>query len=495
MHPKDRFLFREIIFDENLISPSSRDAFEETAIFIDEQISDHYRLQSEEAMLLLKPLLDTKLQVSSATDPAVKAKILHYKERLDHEYWFLRKLNEIAPDGGFSEVSREYLQMACIPRASRASRVKTYVDPADYEVLRVWTRGLHPACMYPIDRSLKSRPSATEIPSKNDTVNKWINRLTNILTPKALPVVPKDDLCYGHVLVAYRLKGDSVLHLRMMKHVPVSPTAGNSHFAEGVIDILPEHRFVGLSQAATRVVLASASMAVAGLCVLTPIAYLMGGGLGDPELILSWSFSAACTAGITAALVSLRYWKARADWSERLRKLSLNCEFNSGTFALAHLLGLVQSELFKSSLLVYALLLKPSAFWRAGTIEGGAPLKRSQLEIRAESWIAKRLSPHSHINLPASAEKPSIRRRAPSTSPIGAEEFNGGSGPFFDLQFDAGPALQLLRQLCFVRGTDEEGLEATAVKPTDATAKRLSPFLSPDCQEDDLGSPRVVIRQ
>lgn len=44
---------------------------------------------------------------------------------------------------------------------------------------------------------------------------------------------------------------------------------------------------------------------------------------------------------------------------------SLVCESNSGGFALAHLLGLAQAELFKSALLVYALLLQPSEceFW------------------------------------------------------------------------------------------------------------------------------------
>lgn len=50
--------------------------------------------------------------------------MLGRKERLDNEYWFLRKLEDIAPSGGFSEVSQEALQSACIPRPSRSSRVK-----------------------------------------------------------------------------------------------------------------------------------------------------------------------------------------------------------------------------------------------------------------------------------------------------------------------------------------------------------------------------------
>lgn len=56
-----------------------------------------------------------------------KSFALGRKERLDHEYWFLRKLEEVAPCGGFSEVSQESLQAACLPRKSRASRVKVSI--------------------------------------------------------------------------------------------------------------------------------------------------------------------------------------------------------------------------------------------------------------------------------------------------------------------------------------------------------------------------------
>lgn len=105
---------------------------------------------------------------------------------------------------------------------------QTYVDPADYDVLRVWTRGLHPAGLYPLDRSLRHRPkdsasSPTEednsptIRSRLASLNRWLERLTNLVGPKPLPLVPSDYLCYGHVLLSYRLKGDNSLCLRMLK--------------------------------------------------------------------------------------------------------------------------------------------------------------------------------------------------------------------------------------------------------------------------------------
>lgn len=79
--------------------------------------------------LLLKPLVSTgsssSLNESELTDAELPSKKeLTRRQILDQEYWFLRKLTEIAPDGGFTEVSQEALQTCCLPRASRASLVK-----------------------------------------------------------------------------------------------------------------------------------------------------------------------------------------------------------------------------------------------------------------------------------------------------------------------------------------------------------------------------------
>lgn len=94
------------------------------------------------------------------------------------------------------------------------------------------------------------------------------------------------------------------------------------------MDMLPEHRYLGLSEGARSLVVAGAAIGLGGLGVLTPLAHLLlpASASVSPELVLAWSFSATCTAGATAALVALRYWKARADWSERLRRL-VNASF------------------------------------------------------------------------------------------------------------------------------------------------------------------------
>uniref|UniRef100_A0A0X3PQR7 Uncharacterized protein n=1 Tax=Schistocephalus solidus TaxID=70667 RepID=A0A0X3PQR7_SCHSO len=218
-----RFLFREIVSDPSLVHSSKKEAFEKVALFLDDKASLEYSTLSEELSVLLKPLLDngpspvdSEVLNPDAVQEGRDVDQISRKQRLDHEYWFIRKLAEVAPAGGFVEISREALQEACLPHISRGTHVKTYVDPTDYDVLRVWTRGLHPSRMYPIDRSL----SQSSPPSQSSGVSSaqlWLSRLTSLITPKALAPVPKEQLCYGHVLIVFRLKEDDKLCLRMLK--------------------------------------------------------------------------------------------------------------------------------------------------------------------------------------------------------------------------------------------------------------------------------------
>lgn len=470
--------------DPSLVHSSKKEAFEKVALFLDDKASLEYSTLSEELSVLLKPLLDngpspvdSEVLNPDAVQEGRDVDQISRKQRLDHEYWFIRKLAEVAPAGGFVEISREALQEACLPHISRGTHVKTYVDPTDYDVLRVWTRGLHPSRMYPIDRSL----SQSSPPSRSSGVSSaqlWLSRLTSLITPKALAPVPKEQLCYGHVLIVFRLKEDDKLCLRMLKHVPVSAKASSNLFAEGIVDLLPQHRFLSLSRLSQGLVLGSAAVGAGSLLLVTPAAFLFS---SSPELFLAWSVSAASVAATTAVCTWLRHWKLRADWSERLRVLTLACDFNSGSFALAHLLGLSQAELLKSSLLVYSLLLQATS--------DGAPLNRNQLEIRIESWVAQRLSPRTHQSLPATSSRGLSRF---------AKNFTGGSGPLFDLIFDAQPAITFLRKLDLVRGSDdrlEAVLPGAVACSSGQTVARAWSFLSPQCDEDDLGFPRISIKQ
>lgn len=85
--------------------------------------------------------------------------------------------------------------------------------------------------------------------------------------------------------------------------------------------MLPAHRFVGLSESTRSTVVVAGTLAGVGLAVLTPLTRLLASNSATTEVVLAWSLAMATTTGAIGALAALRYWKARADWSERLRKL------------------------------------------------------------------------------------------------------------------------------------------------------------------------------
>lgn len=93
--------------------------------------------------------------------------------------------------------------------------------------------------------------------------------------------------------------------------------------------MLPAHRFAGLSQGARGLVVATGAVAAVGLGFLTPLVFLLTDiSSATSEAVLAWCLCAATTAGGIAAVVALRYWRTRAEWSERLRKLVSSRERN-----------------------------------------------------------------------------------------------------------------------------------------------------------------------
>lgn len=79
---------------------------------------------------------------------------------------------------------------------------------------------------------------------------------------------------------------------------------------------------MGLSQGARGLVVTTSAVTAVGLSFLTLLAFLFTDiGSTTSEAVLTWCLGAVTTAGGITAVVALRYWRARAEWSERLRKL------------------------------------------------------------------------------------------------------------------------------------------------------------------------------
>ncbi|VDP24381.1 unnamed protein product [Echinostoma caproni] len=113
-----------------------------------------------------------------------------------------------------------------------------------------------------------------------------------------------------------------------------------------------------------------------------------------------------------------------------------DCGLNSDTETLNSLFKQAFEEAFKSTLLTYALLLRPS--------ELGSPINLAQLGIRAESWIAKHCTSPLYVTLPSGLREPGA-----------SHAFPGKPDPVFGVSFSPDRALAVLRGLDLVHGPAE----------------------------------------
>lgn len=429
-----RYLIRELLQDVDVLHPTQRTQFEQLATFVDKHIEKQYRLLTAELSLLLRPFTTAstisdeypELSVMSAVEQAEGPKAKHI-ERLDQEYWLLRRISELAMVNGFAETSLEAVQAACRPRAPTGTKIKTYVHAFDYDVIRFWTRGLHPHDMFPYKSSFGA--SLVRRRFSDSLIVHLFQRMSRAMLSRLAGVIPKGELCYSRVLMAVRTKDSSKLCLRLFKNVPVSHTSRDNLYADGLVDLLPEHRFAPLSATAQMLLYAAGIYSIVAL----PAALF---AVTSQDPFYCHPVSALGVSVAAASLIALRYWYQRAHWCDRHRQLLGSCDFSSETSALTNFLGLAQAQQLKAALLSYALLLQPT--------ETSMPLSLAQLEVRAESWVAQRLGPQAHVGLPARS-----REEQPKT---GTRSFTGGSGPNFDLSFNLSKTVQLLRHLDLVRG-------------------------------------------
>ncbi|CAH8586710.1 unnamed protein product [Heterobilharzia americana] len=461
-----RTLVRELLQDNSVVLQSERKSLEKLAVFLDKKLESQFQILQSEFSLLSQPV-DTisyaeKNSLSSLNDKG------NNSNELDREFWFLRRLSNIAPVAGFIEVSQDQLQHACTSIKSKNHGLVAFVDPDDYDVLRFWIRGFHPnfnagAACSTIFTSKQSTSSDNESVSTFSKLSVRVSHLVGILiksikrsySPNIYgyesvdSVIGKSDGFYfGRVLMCVRRKNSDNLDLKLFENVPVTGVVRNSNFADNLLYLLPNLRTVPLSQSARFVILMSTATAAGCLGVITPIAWLFD---SNYDLVLAWSIAASASAASILCLVWARYWRAQTNLANNLRYMQYLCCQASGLLSINILLKLAKEQEFKAALLTYALLLRPT--------ESNTSLSPMQLGLRAESWIAKRLSPQLHVSLPSSIGAP-IENHPPDS------RFSGGSGPLFDLSFDAERSLIILRRLDLVRGSESS---PSAVHPATAS--------------------------
>ncbi|TGZ59015.1 hypothetical protein CRM22_009318 [Opisthorchis felineus] len=457
-----RTLIRELLQDSSVILPTERELFEQLAVSLDKKIAEQFLLLRNE-LALLSQVIEPTPASPGVTDhhdalPSTFSRNLVFapnSNALDHEFWLLRRFAQLAPRAGFIEVTRDQLENACSPRRLEGSSAMLYIDPLDYDVIRFWVRGIHP-------RGMKTVPVMQKQDFADDTSGGAVNRLSSsysrivfatermirrvrqfrkspltrfirsLAQPRLEPTSSPDDPCFSNVFMAAKRKQDTHLQLKLFDDVPVPKLSGKSTYVDNLAYLLPDVRFQALTPVGRMIVVVSSATALGCIGVVTPLAWLL---TANPDLVIAWSLAATAGAAATASLVWARYWRARARLGHWLKMLHYQCGQTTGSRAVNSVLKLAQEEEFKAALLTYALLLRPS--------EAGPAINPTQVGIRAESWIAKRLSPKLHIPLPSSLSK-------------AASSFTGGSGPLFDLVFDAERPIETLRRLDLVRGASTD---------------------------------------
>ncbi|KAF5406356.1 hypothetical protein PHET_00099 [Paragonimus heterotremus] len=265
-----RTVIRELLQDVSVVLPSEREHLEQLASSLYRKLNYQFlQLQNEFSVLsqsvepathpvqsvsqktITEPQIDTSAQPSSSSD------------RLDREFWLLRRLSQIAFKAGFTEVTRDELERACSPKDFKRQGAVSYVNPKDYDVIRFWVRGVHP-------QLLRVLPTASETTACADTSSGALRRTSSFVScvfsslkqvgsritheskrllcrllgsavgPKyTFPCKPTDPI-FTNVLLAVRRKQDNRLHLKFFEYVPASKSSSRSTYTDNLVYLLPE---------------------------------------------------------------------------------------------------------------------------------------------------------------------------------------------------------------------------------------------------------------
>ncbi|KAF6767682.1 hypothetical protein AHF37_10905 [Paragonimus kellicotti] len=290
-------------------------------------------MQSASQKTVTEPQIDISTQPSPSSD------------KLDREFWLLRRLSQIAFKAGFTEVTRDELERACSPKDFKRQGAVSYVNPKDYDVIRFWIRGVHP-------QLLRVLPTASETTACGDTGSGALRRTSSYISclfrtlkqvggritygskrllsrllgsaggrKYAFSCKPTDPF-FTNVLLAVRRKQDNRLHLKFFEHVPASKSSSRSTYTDNLVYLLPELRFRPLTTSGRLIVSASLFTALGCLGLVAPLAWLL---TSNPDLVIAWSVAASAGAGATTSLVWARYWRAQAHMAEWFKLLVSMC--------------------------------------------------------------------------------------------------------------------------------------------------------------------------
>lgn len=274
-----------------------------------------------------------------------QARILSKKELLDNEYYLLQKVERLLDKANFFEIPRKKLLTELLHDQDRGGIIIS-VDPEDYELLRIWTRG----------QELKKVSLYTRI--KDYLASLKANGPRTY--PRSLPTT-----YYTRVCVAVRSKGEKTLHLKVFKDI-----------REGELEHLLPKGKIKMSPFDKGTLAFSVLL---GVCM--PFVRVI------PVLNDNWVWGGLGLAAIIAGRAWISYKSKRNHY---LASLATTLYFktvanNRGVLTL--LTDRAQDEEFKEALLAYSFLLCPSRSKDYPDLQ--IYDTSDSLKLRIESWLEK----------------------------------------------------------------------------------------------------------
>ena len=270
------------------------------------------------------------------------------KEMLDNEYWLLQKVEKLLDKSNYFKIPKSQLGKLLKDHDMLGLRVS--VDPSDYEILRIWTRGKEMVKRSPLQRAVLF-------------LRKYVGREVEVLSQ-----------VYTRVFVAVRSKSEKKLHLKVFKEVPCDKL--EYLLPDGKIEMSKFDK----SFLATSVLVGASTLALKSLPVLA-------------DYKVQWTWLGLGLAGLVGARAWIGYKNKRNQYLVNLATTLYYKTVSNNRGVLTLLADRAQDEEFKEAILAYTFLLSPrNRRGVPGTVHTDLPPvydTPASLQERINDWLSK----------------------------------------------------------------------------------------------------------
>lgn len=273
-----------------------------------------------------------------------QVRVVSRKEILDNEYYLLQRVEKLLDKANFFEIPRR--QLLSLLHDRDTSGIIVSVDPSEYELLRMWTRG---------QEHKKISPYAYAK-----------NFIGSLLKPREKPAM--NSRTYTRVFLAVRSKGDKKLHLKVFKEIP----------ADKLEHLLPRGK-IKMSAFDKGILVSSV---LVGACLpFTRILPLLS------NFKIQWIWGGVGLAVLMAGRAWVSYKNKRNYYLANLATTLYFKTVANNRGVLTLLTDRAQDEEFKEALLAYTFLLCPAKSHSFDLPIYDTP---ESLQLRVERWLEER---------------------------------------------------------------------------------------------------------